>query len=647
MINNVGTNYHHTHWNQWNIDEQLGRLAFARERISDRHLYRHRGAKPGFEGTSFQVFAPNARSVHLVLTAFGREEHVIPMHRNAMNVWEVFTKHAFPSRTYNYLIEDQWGNWKKRTDPYSLSVMETEGTCQSVVCSTDSYSWKDGGWMAARSQRNPLREPLSIYELSAEHWKKQGCHAISFRQLAHHIVDYQKSLQFTHVELYGVLDHKSEQSWGYQTDHFFAVNRRMGNADDFKYLVDLCHQNGIGVILDWNGTHYKHEHHGDMSQSLHNYDGTDLFGAEYSQWDTLFFDYNKEETRRLALSSALYWFEVMHVDGLRVDAVDPLLSRGGDVKSSAVQFIKELNAIIHEYYPGALMIAEDSGGFPNATVPVDQGGLGFDAKVGIHLQSRVRNYFKTSYEQRGWNEHHCGKLLANLGEMGGKERWLLGHSHDDAAAGSWHQHGTLYSGMPSDDSWRKFADMRLFHAWNLLTPGVGHMIHMGDEMGQKWAWNGRLNAGEGSVEWHLLDDPQAREHRNLFNYIGDLNRLYRAKPAFWKHEDYGYRMISHSPENQIIGFNRFDFQGGRLALFYNFSTMGYTQYDFPLNGDPELNWVQGVREIFNSDGAQYGGTGNFRNQMLSIFRNDKNIPTQYRFAIAPLSLVVFEELWGV
>ncbi len=611
-----------------------------------RHLYEWRGSHPREGGSSFQVFAPNAREVHLVLTAFGREEHVIPMQRSVFGTWEVFSREAHLGRTYRYRIQDSWHQWSSRTDPFGVSLMENGGVCESVVSSLSSYHWNDGGWMDSRKYSDPTKRPLSIYELNVESWKKHEGRTLSFRELAHQIVDYQRRLGFTHVELYGVIDNRHDYSWGYQPNHFLAVNRRMGNADDFKYLVDLCHQNGIGVILDWIPAHYKQDHAGDVSETLHYYDGTDHFGAEHSEWGTAYFDFGKEETRRLLLASALYWLEMTHVDGLRVDAVGPMVKRFGDIKWFAVDFLKELNCVAHEHYPGILMIAEETSGFSKVTRPVWEGGLGFDVKAGIHTQKRVRHYFKTPYDERGWDEHHFGKMLANLDEAGKEERWMLAHSHDDAASGGMdHQHGTLYRSMPTGDDWRRFADMRLFHAWNLLTPGAGHMIHMGDELGQKEAWNGRLHTREGAVEWHLLD---SFLHHSLQTYVGDLNRLYRSKPAFWKHADFGYRPISHYGQNKVIGFHRLDHEGGRLALFFNFSPMGYSEYDFPLpslHEDGDLGWIRGAREIFNSDGVQYGGTGCFRNRWLSILRNEAGAPTHFRFAFPPLSLLVFEEVW--
>lgn len=628
-------------------DWAFGRSSSAEEIARDeRHLYQWRGAHPNGHGTYFQVYAPNACDMYLLLTAYGREEHVIPMRRGDFGLWEVFTEHAHPGRTYRFSVCNSHGHWNSRTDPFALAIIETSGVAESVVPKSHAYAWNDAQWMKNRCVNNPIRRPLSIYELNVECWKKYDGRTLSFRELADEIVKHQKTLCFTHVELYGVLDNKNDWSWGYQPDHFFAANRRMsGNEEDFKYLVDQCHQHSIGVILDWIPAHYKHEHAGDVSQSLHYYDGTNLFAAEYSPWETTYFDFGKEETRRLLLASALYWFERMHIDGMRIDAVGPMVKRHGDVKWPAVDFLKELNRVVHEQYPGVLMIAEETDGFPDVTRPVWEGGLGFDVKVGVHMQWRTRKYMKTPFEERYYDEHHHGKLMANFHEAGKHERWLIAHSHDDAASGSWHHHCTLHSSVPTDDPWRRFADMRLFHALNLLSPGAGHMIHMGDELGQIWSWNGRLHAHEGAVEWHLLGSGQ---HHNLMQYVGDLNRLYCSKPAFWKHADWGYKPISDHARNRVVGFHRLDFGGGRLALFFNFSPIGHKQYDFPLpslHDDPDLGWIQGVNQIFNSDEAKYGGTGQFTNKWAYIVKNESGAPTHFRFALPPLSLVVFEEVW--
>jgi 1,4-alpha-glucan branching enzyme len=614
------------------------------------HLYQWRGAHADKLGTHFQVCAPNALDLQLVLTAYGNVQHVIPMQRGSYGLWEVYTKEAHPGATYRFHVCDAHRNWGYRTDPFGVAIKETQGVAESVVPKIGPYPWNDGQWMRARSTADPLKRPLSIYELSVESWKKKDGRTLSFYELAHEIVAHHKVVAFTHVELYGVLDHKSTSSWGYQVDHFFATNRRMGGNDEegFKFFVDLCHQNGIGVILDWIPAHYKHEHLGDLSQSLHYYDGTDLFSSGETPWGTMHFDFGKEEARRLLLASALYWLEVMHVDGVRVDAVAPMLHHCGYQNEAAASFLKELNCIAHKDYPGILMIAEDSHHAPNLTKPVYEGGLGFDAKVGIHLQNNICKYFKSDYEQR----YHVHPVLANFSEVGGSDRWMLAHSHDDAASGDSHQHSTLHSMMPTGDSFRRFADMRLFHALNLCAPGTGHLMHMGDEIGQIWAWSGRLNASEGAVEWHLLDgdDWDSGLSRNLLHYVGALNRFYCAYPAFWECANQGYSPIGdHSTSSGVVGWRRFDASGGRLDLFCNCTPMGYKEYDFPLfpvEKDSSLHRMRDVKQVFNSDEIRYGGTGQFGTAWAYIVRNESGAPTHFRFALPPLSFVAFEERVG-
>lgn len=618
-------------------------------RCDAHHLYQWRGAHPKLDGTQFQLFAPSARQVKLILTAYGKEEHCIPMQRNHFGVFETHTHHAGPGRTYRYLIEDCHGNWNTRIDPFSFSVTQTGDLVETVVTDIDTYRWNDHDWMRDRACQDPCKKPLSIYELHVDSWKKEWGKPLSFRNLASAIVDYQKKVPFTHVQLYGVLDNKNDFSWGYQVDNFFATNRRLGNAEDFMFLVDFCHQHGIGVIVDWIPAHYKHEHCGDRSQGMYEYDGSNLFGDENSYWGTKFFDFNKEETRRFLLGNALYWFEKMHVDGLRVDAVGPMMRPHGREDWAAMEFLKKLNNVVHEQYP-AIMIAEEAEGYSHVTRSTCDGGLGFDVKIGIPMQSQMRNYFRTSYDQRGKDEHHHGKLLSSLNEHKHGERWMLAHSHDDAAGGSPPRHSTIYGSLPTDDAWRKFADMRLFHAWNLLTPGFGHAIHMGDEIGQRWPWNERLHMGEGAVEWHLLGEhPDGSYHRGLQECVGDLNRFYRSRPAFWKQGGRGFQLISEYAPNQMIGMHRFDYEGQRIALFFNFSPQGYQQYDFPLSPlseDPDLRYIRGANEVFNTDGKQYGGTAQFGNQWAWIKRDEHGNPTHFSFAFPPLSLVAFEEVWG-
>lgn len=609
--------------------------AQKRERLlsDSRHLYLWRGAHITLNGTRFQVFAPYARQMKLLLTAYGHEEHCLDMHKDTHGVWDVQTHLAPPGRTYRYCIEDMHGNWSVRTDPFSFAVMQTKAdTLESVVTDIDAYDWSDQEWMERRRHSDPLKNALSIYELNIDSWRKHFGAPLSFRELASQLVGYLEYMRFTHVEIYGLLDNKNAFSWGYQTDHFFAPNRRQHNVNDLKYLIDACHQRNIGVLIDWIPGHYKHEHGGDRSQSLYEYDGSDLFGKEPTPWGTVYFDFSKEEARRLMLSSALYWFEQMHIDGMRLDAISPMVNR----QEHAVNFLKELNAVVHEQYPGILMIAEETDGFPRVTQSVHEGGLGFDAKLGVYLQWKMRNYFRTPYEQRSSDEHHRDKLLRHLSDVAtSHDRWMIAHTHDDAASGTPHRHSTVYGSIPTWDSWRRFADIRLFLAWNLFVPGFGHMIHMGDEIGQKWPWNERLGAGEGSVEWSILDPANydSHYHRGIQECVRDMNGLYRSRGAFWNG---GYRMISHRPQDNVLGFHR-----DMLAVIFNFSPMGYYQYDFPL--DPESSGITEAREIFSTDGFQYGGTGQFRNTYAYIVRSNQGTATHLRVAMPPLSVLIFEE----
>jgi len=289
-----------------------------------------------------------------------------------------------------------------------------------------------------------------------------------------------------------------------------------------------------------------------------------------------------------------------------------------------------------------MMIAEETSGFPGVTVPTFEGGLGFDMKLGVHMQSRIRNFFRTPYEERG---QHEWELLYNLNEMQQNGRWMTAHSHDDAAAGAPNRHSTLYGSLPTLDAWQKFADTRLFHAWNLLSPGCGHAIHMGDEIGQKWPWNEQLHAPEGAVEWHLLENhPESALHRGLQECVGDLNRFYRSRQAFWKHGGHGFQLISHDASNRVIGIRRLDYEGERIVLFFNFSLQGYTEYDFPLSHeDPDRHRIKDVREVFNTDGVQYGGSGQLGNTWAYIRRDANEVPTHYRFAFPALAMVAFQE----
>ncbi len=607
------------------------------------HLYLHRGAQPKVYGTRFQIFAPNALKIELILTAYGKKEHQFQMHRREDGVWELFVNHEKVGRTYYYHIQDSHGNWQDRIDPYCFDVAEQNGRLESIVTDCQAYAWHDHNWMKQRTDSDPLKKPLSIYSLHADSWRKNNGKSLNWRELGRQIVEYNKKFPFTHVQLLGIFEHKNLDSWGFQPDHFLATNHRLGSSDDLKYLIELCHQNNIGVIVTCPYAHFKHEHNGDRTRSLHELDGTNQMAAEPSEWGTLYLDFNKEETRNLIFASAFYLLEIMHVDGLVFDAVNPMTNRNGVKQEAAINFLKEFNHVAREQYPGILTIAEYTGSLPEITQPVKNGGLGFDTKFAIHQQRRLRQFFSTPHEQR---HHHIDKLKTNLKEMESPDRWMMAHTHDDAASGSPHNHSAIFGTLPGNDLWRKFADLRLFNAW-LFTPASGHAIFMGDEIGQEWSWNNRLYMDEGSVEWHLLNDKahsSAYLNRGLLQCVGDYHGVYRSRPAFWKLGQGGYIPLFDSGD--LIAFLRSDNKDNTIAVIFNHGTMGYEKCKIPLPPkEPHLQFMKGALEIFNSDGIQYGGTGSFRNKFANILRNPQGEPTDFEIALGPLSCVLLEMWW--
>ena len=317
-------------------------------------LYESRGAHYDHDTqtTRFRLHAPNARNVWLVLNSYGIAQYRLEMNKTHEGLWEIVTEKAQPGRTYLYLINDFHGRQKLRTDPLSFSVISNLITrrIQSVVHDERTYQWGDQSWMRRRAQTNPLKSPLSIYEIQPKSWKSSVYWPMNYRQIAGELATYCLQMGFTHVEMYGILDHIDRWEYGYQVTNYFAPSRFNGTCDDLKYLIDHLHQNGIGVILDWVPTHFKHIHlfHG-YSTSLHEYDGTNLYASTASQWSTLYFDFDKEETRQLLFASALYFLDRLHFDGIRYDAVSQMIRRDQTEIPNAIAFLRDLNHTIHTH----------------------------------------------------------------------------------------------------------------------------------------------------------------------------------------------------------------------------------------------------------------------------------------------------------
>jgi 1,4-alpha-glucan branching enzyme len=534
-----------------------------------------------------------------------------------------------------------------RTDPFSFTTQyePKNELVQSVVVDQSSFEWKDQLWMAQRASFDPLKRPLAIYELQLKSWKKGYSTATSYKELSHELAAYCKKMHFTHVELYGLLDHMKPAERGYQITNYFAPYHALGSSDDLKYLIDHLHQEGIGVIVDWVMTHFDHARRSHKySASMHHFDGTDLYAAERSPWGTLYLDYGKEETRRLMQASAQYFLETMHVDGLRLDAMSQMVFRDGAEIESGKNFLKELNTLVHDAFPGVLMIAEDTESYPDVTKQVDLGGLGFDLKWGIGWSIDTRDYFHASYQNRA-EEKRYHKFTHFLKSTLSGDKQILSHSHDDSDSGLKDSDKTLYRFItPPNHEQGRFSDLRNFFSWQVLAPSRGYLIHMGDELGQPESWYQRFQKRVSSVNWSL---EKSDLHQKLQKCVSDLNALYVNKPDLWEKGEAGFTMISEYAPNAVLAYHRESGKKTRLAVIHNFSDKGYSSYDIPLPSpreDPMLSQIKKITEIFNSDRLQYGGSGKFENPHVEIVRAPKSaVPTHFRISLPPLSTVVLEE----
>ncbi len=486
----------------------------------------------GVRGVQFAVWAPNAKRVSVVGDFNAWDGRVNPMrHRGASGVWEIFLPEFGDGTLYKFEILSSSGDLlEAKADPYGFSA-ELRPKSASIVCTIDGYHWEDAEWLAARANRDWLHAPMSIYEIHAGSWRRnaaEGDRWLNYRELAEQLVPYVKQLGYTHIELMPIMEHPLDASWGYQTVGYYAVTSRYGSPADFMYFVDRCHQEGIGVILDWTPAHFPRDAHG-----LSYFDGTHLYEHEdprrgaHPDWGTLVFNYGRNEVQNFLLSNALFWVDKYHVDGLRVDAVASMLyldySRqpgewipnqfGGRENLEAIALVRRLNEVLHTRHPGALTIAEESTSWPAVSRPTYVGGLGFDLKWNMGWMNDVLKYMSLDPIHRQY--HHNQLTFSMLYAF--HENFVLPISHDEVVHGK----RAMLEKMPGDD-WQKFANLRLFLGYLYAHPGK-KLLFMGSELGQRGEfWEG------GSVEWSLENSPP---HRGIQRLVGDLNRLHlRERP---------------------------------------------------------------------------------------------------------------------
>ncbi len=570
------------------------------------HLGAHLMQSPeGEAGTYFAVWAPNAERASVVgdFNGWDPGAHPLASRWDGSGIWEGFIPGVVQGALYKYHLVSRHNHYQvEKIDPYAFAG-ETPPKTASVVWSLD-YEWGDAEWLNARPVRNSLDAPMSIYELHPGSWRRHpdGNRFLSYRELAHDLCAYVMDMGYTHVELMPVTGHPFYASWGYQTLGYFAATRRYGDPQDLMYLVDVLHQHGIGVILDWVPSHFPTDAHG-----LGFYDGTHLYEHDdprkgfHPDWKSYIFNYGRNEVKEFLISSAMFWFDRYHVDGLRVDGVASMLyldySRdegqwvpneyGGRENVDAINFIKELNETVYANFAGVQMFAEESTDWPSVSRPTSLGGLGFGLKWNMGWMHDTLKYFSKDAIYRKY--HHNDLTFSMLYAY--TENFVLSISHDEVVHGK----RSLLDKMPGDQ-WQKFANLRLFLSYMFAHPGK-KLLFMGCDFGQWNEWQ-----FERGLDWHLTE---YGPHQGIQQLMRDLNRIYKRLPAFYKYDfdPRGFEWVYCDDwQSSVVTFvRRTEDPDDMVAVSCNFTPVPRQPYRV---GIPQPGFW---REIFNSDAAVYGG----------------------------------------
>ena len=575
------------------------------------HAYRFLGAHPweadGVRGVLFATWAPNAERVSVVGDFNHWDGRRHPMRcRGGSGVWELFVPGLAAGALYKFELRHRdSGTVMLKADPYARRF-ELRPRTACLVAGDEAYPWGDGDWLAARAGTDWSRRPLAIYEVHLGSWQRDADGGfLNYRELAHRLVDHVTRLGYTHVELMPVSEHPLDASWGYQPIGYYAPTSRFGTPEDFRYFVDHCHRHGIGVLLDWVPGHFPKDPHG-----LARFDGTALYEhadprrGEHQDWGTLIFNYGRAEVRNFLLANALYWLEEYHVDGLRVDAVASMIyldySRkpgewlpneyGGNENLEAIEFLRELNTVAHQRFPGVLMVAEESTAWPGVSRPVHLGGLGFTMKWNMGWMNDTLEYFAHDPIHR---KYHQDRLTFSL-LYAFTENFILPFSHDEVVHGK----RSLRYKMPGDE-WQQFAHLRLLYGYQYTHPGK-KLLFMGGEFGQGPEWS-----HDRPLDWYVLD---YAPHQGLLRLVEDLNRLYREVPALHggDFDPAGFEWIDcHDAEHSVLVYLRRAHDDVAVVAL-NFTPVPRFDYRIGLPGEGDYE------EVFNSDSERYGG-GNLGN----------------------------------
>ena len=562
----------------------------------------------GTPGVQFAVWAPNARKVSVVgdFNDWRPDTYPLRKREDDSGIWEGFIPGVTAGNHYKYHITSHHNNYRvEKSDPFAMRS-EAPPRTASIVWGLD-FDWDDSQWMEKRTESNALNSPMSIYEVHLGSWRRvpeDNNRSLSYRELAGQLADYVRDMDFTHVEIMPVTEHPFYGSWGYQTTGYFTPTARYGTPQDFMHLVDRLHQNDVGVILDWVPSHFPTDEHG-----LVYFDGTYLFEhadpklGYHPEWNSSIFNYGRHEVRSILISSALFWLDKYHADGLRVDAVASILyldyarqagewipnEYGGRENIQAVQFLRDLNEAVYRDHPSAQTIAEESTAWPMVSRPTYLGGLGFGLKWNMGWMHDTLKYFSLDTIYR---KYHHDQLTFSIW-YAFHENFILPFSHDEVVHGK----GSLLGKMPGDD-WQKFANLRLLFGYQYSHPGK-KLLFMGGEFGQWREWN-----HDQSLDWHLLGNAP---HQGIQRWLQDLNHFYRSEPALYARdfENNGFEWVDlHDWEHSIISFFRKGEKPEDLVLVVcNFTPVPHTDYRV---GVPHGGFW---REVLNSDAVIYGGSG--------------------------------------
>jgi 1,4-alpha-glucan branching enzyme len=570
------------------------------------HAYKFLGAHQhqvnGIDGVLFSTWAPSAQRVSVIGDFNQWDGRKYPMRvRGSSGVWELFIPGMTAGELYKFEIKNIDGSLHSKMDPYAQQSELRPGTA-SVIAKNSEHQWQDADWMANRERADWLHTPHSVYEVHMGSWKRNDAgDFLSYREMADQLVPYVKELGFTHIELLPVTEHPLDISWGYQTTGYFTPTSRFGSPDDLRYFIDQCHQNNIGIILDWVPGHFPKDSHG-----LARFDGSALYEhadprqGEHQDWGTYIFNYGRSEVTNFLLSSAFYWLEEFHIDGLRVDAVASMLyldySReegqwipnqyGGRENLEVIDFLKHLNTVLHQEHPGCLIAAEESTSYPMVSRPAHIGGLGFSMKWNMGWMHDILEYMQQDAIHRRY--HHDSLTFGLLYAF--TENFVLPFSHDEVVHGK----KSMVNKMPGDE-WQRFANLRLLYTFMFTYPGK-KLLFMGSEFAQGTEWN-----CEKALDWYVLDYPL---HSGMKTLVGDLNKLYTSTPALYRHEfdPQGFEWLDcNDREQSILSYIRKDENNYVISIF-NFTPVVREGYRI---GVPEL---ASYRLIMNSDSEYYGGS---------------------------------------